>query len=104
MVFPDTAMWWLEFYRGLAAYLSERHRLAARLDGVCWIYGLGNPTPTDRRQRARGSEADDDRPAAALRGREPLPSPGAKTIDPTGGCNSRRQNEPARVRKGRETP
>jgi hypothetical protein len=40
LVFPDTAMWWLDHYREFANYLQSRYRVAARIDGVCRIFAL----------------------------------------------------------------
>jgi hypothetical protein len=51
LVFPVTSLWWLEHYRGLAAYLDEHCQLVR--DGEpCTIYALREP---DHHERASTS-------------------------------------------------
>ena len=40
LVFPATAFWWLEHYKGLKLYLEKHCQLLARRESVCLIYRL----------------------------------------------------------------
>jgi glycosyltransferase involved in cell wall biosynthesis len=40
VVFPSTALWWLEHYEGLDEHLARNCREVAREEGICLIYGL----------------------------------------------------------------
>jgi GT2 family glycosyltransferase len=40
LLFPGTAMWWLDHYEGLAQYLENQCRLVARHDDTCVIFAL----------------------------------------------------------------
>jgi GT2 family glycosyltransferase len=40
LVFPGTAMWWLDHYEGLEEYLTDRCRLVMRQDDTCVIFAL----------------------------------------------------------------
>jgi hypothetical protein len=40
LVFPWTALWWLDHYRELLSHLNSSHRLVATQKGVCLIYEL----------------------------------------------------------------
>jgi hypothetical protein len=59
LVFPDTALWWLEHYTGLAQYLAQHCRLV-RGGEPCTIYALREPTE----RVDDGPSTDDRRPVA----------------------------------------
>ena len=40
LVIPDTALWWLDHYAGLARHLDDRYHLVAREDGAGAIWSL----------------------------------------------------------------
>jgi GT2 family glycosyltransferase/glycosyltransferase involved in cell wall biosynthesis len=43
LLFPTTALWWLDYYAGLRAHLEQHYKLVCRHD-ACWIYELGAAT------------------------------------------------------------
>ena len=53
LVFPTTALWWLDHYAGLRRHLETTGRLLLRRDGVGVVYGLsaldaaGSPLPLE---------------------------------------------------------
>jgi hypothetical protein len=47
VAFPATALWWLDFYPGLAAILSERYRLVWR-DERCEVYDIRRAASHER--------------------------------------------------------
>jgi hypothetical protein len=40
LVFPSTAFWWLEHYKGFREHLEKRYSLALEEAGVCLVYDL----------------------------------------------------------------
>jgi GT2 family glycosyltransferase len=40
LLFPATALWWLDEYSGLRRHLEQRYRMARRTDGTCLIFSL----------------------------------------------------------------
>jgi|GEM_PF-2197676 len=40
LIFPATALWWLDFYGDFRTYLDTHYRRIVSEDGVCVIYGL----------------------------------------------------------------
>jgi hypothetical protein len=40
LVIPSTSLWWLDFYEGFRAHLSERYPVVVERDDVCVIYSL----------------------------------------------------------------
>jgi GT2 family glycosyltransferase len=40
LLFPATALWWLDEYSGLRQHLEQRYRVARRTDGTCLIFSL----------------------------------------------------------------
>jgi hypothetical protein len=45
LIFPETALWWLEHYSEFERYLKSRYRAVADLEDTCLIFGLGKPGP-----------------------------------------------------------
>jgi hypothetical protein len=45
LVFPLTALWWLDHYAGLRRHLETSGRLLVRRDGLGVVYGLYPPAP-----------------------------------------------------------
>jgi hypothetical protein len=60
LVFPATALWWLDHYRELAKHLNAAHRLTVSREGVCVIYQLRESTAFDAFQLR--DALDDDPP------------------------------------------
>jgi hypothetical protein len=46
LLFPSSAFWWLEHYKGLRRHLDERCSLVAWQDGACAIFALGAASPS----------------------------------------------------------
>ena len=44
LVFPITALWWLDHYAGLRRHLETTGRLLLRRDGLGLVYGLAPPS------------------------------------------------------------
>jgi GT2 family glycosyltransferase len=45
LLFPETAMWWLDHYVGLRDYLYDRYVVAVRSPGTCLIFDISSPVP-----------------------------------------------------------
>jgi hypothetical protein len=45
LVFPQTAFWWLEYYKEFRAHLDSQYRVLYREDATCAIYALADPEP-----------------------------------------------------------
>jgi len=55
LVFPITALWWLDHYAELRRHLETTGRLLLRRDGLGLVYGLSplsGPTPASQEQPA----------------------------------------------------
>ena len=65
LVFPATAMWWLEHYATFRGHLQRNYRLIHRSDDSCLIFALREPSPwlevaeliADFKDRHRGCPA-----------------------------------------------
>jgi SAM-dependent methyltransferase len=51
IVFPATALWWLDHYSDFRRHLAQRYRLAAREQDTCWIFALHFPPDRDYRDK-----------------------------------------------------
>jgi len=47
LVFPITALWWLDHYAGLRRHLETTGRLLLHRDGLGLVYGLAHPSEAD---------------------------------------------------------
>jgi GT2 family glycosyltransferase len=52
LLLPATALWWLDHYRGLAAYLDAHARVVVRRADVCLIYELCCPGNCHKKEYA----------------------------------------------------
>lgn len=55
LVFPKSALWWLEKYAGLKDYLERHHRLVVRDEKTCVIFALTHATLADDRTLNRAT-------------------------------------------------
>jgi hypothetical protein len=53
LVFPWTALWWLEHYTGLRQYLRKETVIHARIRGVCIVFDLRGSSATSDRHRGK---------------------------------------------------
>jgi hypothetical protein len=49
LLFPSTALWWLEHYPEFARHLESRYRLVVSQEDTCLIYDLSEESVADRR-------------------------------------------------------
>jgi hypothetical protein len=47
LLFPVTAFWWLEHYRGFADYLDRNYAVVAEHQRKCVVYDVSRPVATD---------------------------------------------------------
>jgi hypothetical protein len=48
LLFPSTALWWLEHYPEFARHLESRYRLVVSQEDTCLIYDLSEKSVADR--------------------------------------------------------
>jgi hypothetical protein len=54
ILFPETALWWLEYYGELRDMLAREYGEAARRDGTCVVFGRRTSVETPSRPRGIG--------------------------------------------------
>jgi hypothetical protein len=58
IVFPNTALWWLDYYRELTVHLETVHTRLVAVDGVCVIYRLDASAISDAARDAGEGQGD----------------------------------------------